>query len=361
MFILLADQVIFLIMDFSMGLIADRVSKVLGKLGYVILGVTLASCLTFLLLPFVAPQGAPWLFLLVTALWAISSSALRAPPLVLLGKYTPQPQVPWLSALSLLGLGVAFALSPYLTVALRNADPRLPFALSSIALALATAGIMWAERTLAKTAPAGEAAAEAAVTAKPMQPVFWFLVAVLLLGLGFQIHSSLNSGPMYLRFAKPPDLEHLMPVFWIGFSILMLPASFATKRYGGVAVAAVGAVIAALASFAASQAGNLNTLIVMQLIAGGGWGLVLMSAVAAAIALGHTGREGKLTGGLFSLLALAAFARIAVIAAELNKDPQYAGLLTWTPVAAWSAGGLVLLVLLVTQRKYVVPASQLRN
>src|SRR5687767_1430050 len=44
-FILLADQLIFIIMDFSMGLIADRVSQVLGKLGYVILGVTLGSCI----------------------------------------------------------------------------------------------------------------------------------------------------------------------------------------------------------------------------------------------------------------------------------------------------------------------------
>ena len=357
-FILLADQLIFLVMDISMGLMADRVSRVLGKLGYVILGVTLVSCLTFLLLPFVAPQRAPWLFLAVTALWAISSSALRAPPLVLLGKYTPQTEVPWLSALSLLGLGLAGALAPYLTVALRGADPRLPFALSSIALALATAGIIWAERTLAKTSPAGETAATAPVTPKPVQPVFWFLVAVLLLGLGFQIHASLNSAPLFLRFAKPPDLEYLLPIFWIGFSVLMVPASFATKRFGGVAVAAVGALIAALASFAATQAGSLNTLIVMQLIAGGGWGFVLMSAVAAAIALGHTGREGKLTGGLFSLLALAAFARIAVIAAELNKDPQYSGLLTWAPTAAWGAGGLVLIVLLITQREHVMPAPR---
>lgn len=348
--ILLLDQLIFVAMDFGMGLMADRVSRVLARLGYVVLGVTLVSCLMFLLLPFAAPQGAAWLFLALTVLWTASSSALRAPPLVLLGKYAPQPQVPWLSALSLLGLGVAGAISPYLTVALRDADPRLPFALSSIALALATMGIIWAERTLAGSA----AAAPKPAPAKPAgQRTFWFLLAVLLLGLGFQIHFSLNSAAMYLRHAKPADLEYLMPVFWIGFNVLILPASLATKRYGGITVTAVGAVLAALASLAASVADNLHTLVAMQFIAGGGWGCVLMSAVATAIAIGHTGHEGKLTGGLFSLLALAAFARIAILATQLNKDPQIAALLTWAPVAAWALAGLLLLVLLPQQRRAV--------
>jgi hypothetical protein len=76
-----------------------------------------------------------------------------------------------------------------------------------------------------------------------------------------------------------------------------------------------------------------------------------MSAVSAALSIGHTGKEGKMTGGLFSLLALAAFGRIAVAAAELNKDPGFAALLTWVPVAAWGLAGLMLLLLLPKQRK----------
>lgn len=349
LYILLADQIIFVVMDLAMGVMADRVSRTLGRLGYVILGTTLVSCLAFLLLPIAAPQGA-WLFLLLIALWAVSSSALRAPPLMLLGKYAAQPQVPWLSALSLFGLGVAGAIGPYLTIALRDMDPRLPFALSSVALALTTAGIIWAERALAGSATAPVETPKA-TPPKPAQPMFWFFFAVLLAGLGFQIHFALNSAPLYLRYAKAPDLQYLMPVFWIGFSVLMLPASLATKRYGGLAVTGVGALVAALASVGAYMAGDLKTIVAMQLIAGGGWGCVLMSAVAAALAIGHTGREGKLTGGLFALLAVAAFSRIAIIAAELNKDPQFASLLTWTPVAAWALGGLILLLLLPVQRK----------
>src|ERR671915_104261 len=111
-YILLLDQLVFVVMDFAMGMAADRVSRVLGKLGYAILGVTIVSCAAFLLLPFAAPQGAAWLFLALTVLWAVSSSALRAPPLVLIGKYAAAPSVPWLSTLSLFGLGLAGAVSP---------------------------------------------------------------------------------------------------------------------------------------------------------------------------------------------------------------------------------------------------------
>jgi MFS family permease len=352
-FILLLDQIVFVVMDYATGIAADRVSRALGRLGYFILGVTLVSCVAFLLLPYAAPQGAAWLFLLLTLLWAVSSSALRAPPLVLIGKYAAQPMVPWLSALSLFGLGLASAVSPYLTITLRDLDPRLPFVTSSIALALATAGIIWAERSLAKEAPPPP---PEDASKKPLPPVIWFLLAVLLVGLGFQIHFSLNSGALYLRHARPDQLPYLMPVFWIGFSVFMVPASVATKRYGGIAVAAAGAMVAAVASLAAVHAASLETLIAFQFIAGGGWGCVLMSVVSAAIALGHTGREGKLTGGLFSLLALAAFARIAVLAAELNKDPGLAPLFTWLPVLAWTAGGIILLWLFKRYRNTLAAA-----
>lgn len=348
-YILLLDQLIFIIMDYASGVMADRVSRVLGRLGVWILGVTLASCAAFLLMPFAAPQGAAWLLIVLIVLWAMSSSALRAPPLVLIGRHAATPQVPWLSALSLFGLGIAGAVAPYLTLVLRDTDPRLPFALSSIALALATLGIIWAERSLAQS---GADAAAAPVAAAPATPwMLCFLCAVLLVGLGFQIHFSLNSAALYLRYTKPDQLPYLMPVFWIGFNVLMLPASLATRRYGGLSVTAVGALIAGLASFAAYHAANLNMLLAMQFIAGGGWGCVLMSAVSAAIAIGHTGREGKMTGALFSLLALAAFARFAVLAAELNKDPEFSALLAWVPPLAWVFGGLLLLTLLPRQRK----------
>ncbi|HEX2828897.1 MAG TPA: MFS transporter [Burkholderiales bacterium] len=346
--ILMADQIIFVAVDYAMGVAADRMAKVLGKLSYVVLAVTLGSCLAFLLLPFVAPAGGAWLFLLFTAAWTVSSSALRAPPLVLVGKYAAQPSVPWLSALSLFGLGLASAVSPYLTIELRDADPRLPFVLSSVALALATLGIRWAERNLAQDAAEAKAAA---VEPAPAPWAVWFLIAVLLLGFGFQIHFSLNTASLFLKHAPPSELPYLMPVFWIGFNLLMLPASLAAKRYGGLPVAAAGALLAAVAALGTQYAVTKNELVALQFVAGGGWGCVLMSAFSAAIALGHTGREGRMTGALFSLLALAAVARIVILAAQLNTHSVFVAASAWLPVAAWGIAGLLLLALLPKQKK----------
>ncbi|HEU0202269.1 MAG TPA: MFS transporter [Burkholderiaceae bacterium] len=353
-FILLLDQVIFVLMDFAMGIMADRVARVVGRLGHVILAVTLVSCAAFLLLPFVpglrAHPAAPWIFLALTVLWAATSSALRAPPLALLGKYAARSAVPWLAALTLFGLGAASAAAPYLTLRLRDLDPRLPFALSSLALAAATLGIVWVERALARGASTA-AAAPPALAAPAATPLFRFVLAVLLVALAAQVHIFLNSAPLYLRHAQPADLPYLTPVFWIGFNLLMLPASLATKRFGGLMVMGAGGAIAAVAAFIAAHSGSLNALVAAQFIAGGGWGCVLMSAVTAAIAIGYTGREGRMTGALFALLALAAVARIAIVASQLDKDAQLAALLHWLPPAAWIAAGVMLLALVSRQRE----------
>ena len=344
--ILMMDQLIFLLADTAMGVVADKAVRVFGRLGRWVVLVTLVSCLAFLLLPPVAAQGqtAQWVFLACIIIWSVSSSALRAPPLVLLGKYAALPAIPWLASLSFVGIGIAGALAPYLSVSLRGVDPRWPFALSSGALALATLGIVWAERALKQ----GGAPLKTVVTTsdelvalKP--PVAPFLAAMALLGFGFQIHFSLNSAPQYLRFAKPAELEFLMPVFWIGFSLLMLAASRLTARYGGVLVMGVAGCVGALATYASTIAGTLELLIAAQFVAGGAWGILMMSAFTSALVIGRIGREGLVTGAMFSLLALAAFARIALVAFHLNKDTQFAPLLAWLPTAAWAVAGMLLL------------------
>lgn len=360
--ILMMDQLIFLVADTAMGVFADKSARVFGKLGRWVVLVTLVSCLAFLLLPLMATQGqgAQGLFLALTVIWSVTSSALRAPPLVLLGKYAAVPAIPWLASLSLVGLGIAGAVSPYLTVALRGLDPRWPFALSSVALALATLGIVWAERTLKE----GGAGAIAVASSEPdlgKPPIAPFLATMVLLGLGFQIHSSLNSAPQYLRFARPADLEFLMPVFWIGFSLCMLAASRLTARFGGLLVMGVAGCVGAVATFATTIAATLNLLVAAQFVAGGAWGLLMMSAFTSALVIGRTGREGLVTGSMFSLLALAAFARIAIVAAELNKDTRFAPLWPWLPAAAWVAAGAVLLGMAWWVRKSGTPGAGLAS
>jgi MFS family permease len=336
--LLLMDQAIFAVMDWALGTMADRVAGAVERLGNAIVLVALVSCGTFLALPFVAPAGSPALLVAVTVVWSATSSALRAPPLVLIARHVPGPSQPWAAGLFMLGLGVAGAVAPYLTVALKGADPRLPFALSAIALAAATVVMTRAIRAN----PEPTEAPRVAGAAPGGRPVAMFLFAVALLGLGFQVHFALNSAPAYLRFVKPDELPWLMPVFWVGFNLLILPATLLANRYGGLATMAIGAAVGGTAAALVATAGSLPALAAAQFVAGAGWGCVMMSALAAALAMGWTGREGFVAGGLWSLLALAAFTRIALVIGQVPQQPAWKAASAWLPGAMWLAAGLLL-------------------
>jgi hypothetical protein len=343
--VLMLDQVIFTITDTAMGMAADRIASMVGRLGVFVGSLTAISCIAFVALPFVAGNGpgAQGWFIALIVIWAITSSALRAPPLILLGKHSAKPSIPFLSALAMFGYGLAGAVSPYLGVALRDQDARLPFVISSVVLLIVALALSKVERGLVQ---------DAAPPATPIEPIkplsmvpLIFIASLVVLALGYQLHFSLNSGPLYLRFARPNDLQWLMPVFWIGFNIVMFPASTIAKHRGGLIVMGVAGLLGALAVLGAELAGNLSVLIAAQFVAGAAWGCMLMSAISAALAIGETGAEGKVVGLVFSALALATFARMAAVAGGLQKLPEYAPLLHWAPVACWSVAGAGLLVL----------------
>jgi Major Facilitator Superfamily len=343
--ILMLDQAIFTVTDTAMGMAADRISRLVGRLGMFVGAVTAISCAAFVALPFVAGtgSGAQGWFIGLIVVWAISSSALRAPPLTLLGKYSAKPQIPFLSALAMLGYGVAGAVSPYLGVMLRDRDARLPFVISSVVLLITALALSRVERGLAQNVSVPDR--PAAVT-KPLGRVSMvFIGSMIILALGYQLHFSINSAPFFLRFAKAGDLQWLMPVFWIGFNIAMFPASVVTKRRGGLIVMGAAGLLGALAVLGAELAGNLNMLIAAQFVAGAAWGCMLMSAISAALAIGDSGAEGKVVGLVFSALALGTFARMAAVAGGLQRLPEYAPLLHWAPVACWSVAGAGLLVI----------------
>lgn len=344
-FILMLDQAIFTITDTAMGIAADKIAPFVGRLG-VFVGITTAiSCAAFIALPYVAgtgPGAQVW-FMVLILIWVVTSSALRAPPLTLLGKYGARPALPFLSALAMLGYGLAGAVSPYLGVLLRNHDPRIPFVISGVVLLITALALSRVERGLAQQPAAPVKPRE---PAKPLGQIpMFFIASMVLLSLGYQLHFSINSGPFFLRFAKPEDLQWLMPVFWIGFNIAMFPASVIVKHRGGLIVMGAAGLLGALAVVGAEFAGSLNMLIAAQFIAGAAWGCMLMSAVAAALAIGDTGAEGKVVGLVFSALALATFARMAAVAGGLQKLPDYAPLLQWAPVACWAVAGAGLLAI----------------
>ena len=349
--ILMLDQVIFIAMDFALGVAADRVAAAMRRLSGPMVAVTALSCAAFLLLPHAG--ASPALLLALTAIWAITSSALRAPPMAMFARHVSAAATPRFVFLSLLGIGLASAIAPWLTARLRGVSPELPFALAAVGLLAAVAAMGWCERRLASGADDGSAKdAAAAAGARPATPaaprhVLAFFVCVVLLGLGFQIHTALNSAPAYLRFAKAPDLEWMMGLFWIGFSIcIMLRGIGSLKTASPARMLMAGTAAGALALAVVASATSLALLICAQLVAGGAWGLIIGYALSAAIDAGRTGREGRFTGLIFALLAAAALTRFAIVVSGVNKAPEWSVWFTWLPALAWSAA-LVLLALAV--------------
>ena len=350
--ILMLDQLVFVVADYATGVAADRAAKVVGRVGGAVLAATLLSCAAFFALPYVAPAGSAAAFIAVTLVWAVTSSALRAPPLALVGRYAAKPAQPVLLGCTLLGVGVASALAPYLGLALRGIDPRLPFAVSSVVLALVTVGIVAAERLLRSAAPAARQQLAPAALAE-QTPLF--VASALLAALAFQVHVFVDSAPLYVRLAGAAGLPTLLPVFWIGFNVAMFPFSLAAKRWPAPRVMGAAAIVAAGAALAVHGATELWLLVALQLVAGAAWASVLVAAFAWALARGGGGRAGTFAGALSSVLALATLARMGAVSAGWPQAPTLATALVWWPCVGWLAASVVVLVL----RRLARPVAEL--
>ena len=339
--ILMMDQAIFTIFDVATGVAADRMSRVIGQIGRWVAIITVISCAAFLAIPFItgASRTTQIMFFTATIVWTVTSSALRAPPLMLLGKYAAKPSLPLLSSIVMLGYGIAGAVAPYLAITLRGLDPRIPFAVSSVALVLATFGLAHVERSIASqrtAAPEPQPAQPRVSTARIV-----FAIAMVILALGYQLHFAINTAPLFRQFSN--QLDWLMPVFWIGFNVAMFPATLLVKRWGAFGVMGVFGIVGALAIFAAEYANALNLLVAAHFAAGAAWGCILMSAFTAAFSTGDNGNEGKMVGLLFSALAFATFLRMGVIYTGMHRNPELANILQWAPIACWAVAGAALL------------------
>ena len=312
---------------------SDRAATVVGRIGYAVLAASLVSALAFMALPWLAPQGSPLLFIAVTLLWVLTTSALRAPPLTLLGRYVARPALPMTVALSTFGLGLANAAAPYIGLQLKGIAPHWPFVLSALGLAAVTLGMVAAERTLAGRASKAAAAPATADRRPTGVQVGAFLAACVVGAFAFQWHQSISSSALALRWASAADLPWLLPAFWVGFNLSLLPAGALTRRLGAPATMAIGAELAMLGTAGAAFAPGLELLLLAQLASGAGWALLLCAAFSGALALGHTGREGLMSGALSATLALAALARITIVTASPLAPGQAADLAGWPALA----------------------------
>ena len=332
--LLMADQLIFATMDIAFGMVADRVADGYRKLAHLLLWLTTVSAGAFLLLPLLASISSG-LLLVVLIIWVVSASVVRAPTMVLLSKRAKASQKGRLVAGYAFGMALASALSPFLGLLLKGADPRLPFAISALTLLAAVFVLLRFS---------GSQPAETESDAPPPLPFNAYLPLLLVLGLAtfaFQLHAFVNAGPLYLAHVAKESLPWLMPLLWLGFSAALLGVGRLVKRFGALSVAATGLLLTAIASYASVTVNTLEALIFFQVLAGAGWALAFSGLMERAAADGTRGAEGVFMGSFFAITALGSFARIGFATQYLPamKDIQFT-----LPAALLLAAGAIALV-----------------
>lgn len=342
--LLLIDQLLFACADMLLGFQADRAMRLYRALAPLLMTLNLIACLAFIGLPHIATAVSPSVFIGVTVLWVLTASVLRAPLYGLIARRSLAPGQA--TAASLLGMGLASALAPYLAVALKTLDPVLPFMLSGISLALATLGFSAWE--------AKQRAVDSAPNSEP-KPAFTgigrLLLAMLLLGGGFQVHFFVNAASLYKSVADASLLPWLMPLFWIGFSLSVYPGARLLERADARSILAQAAMLGAIASLFCLASLPLPGLMVAQFVAGIAWGGVFLAGLDLAGGSGRHGREGLFVGMLFAMLALAAAARIGMTLAGFGQHalPELAFML-------WALGAAVCLPWLRPAQSRATPA-----
>ncbi|EIJ42245.1 Major Facilitator Superfamily transporter [Beggiatoa alba B18LD] len=345
--ILLADQLVFILMDISLGFATDKVQRALGKLGGMILGVSVLTCLSFLALPFIASYQQPSFLLILIFLWVVTSSALRVPPLVLLGKHTAKPQLPLAVALQTVGLALASSIAPYLGTTLSNVAPEIPFFISSITLLITVAGLIYVEKQLQDNSPQPDPPANI-----ELSPTILFILACFCAGIAFQAYSSFHSIPQLLKFAEKSDLPYLIPIFWIGFNLIMFPMNLLIERKGAFPVLILSSALAAVIATITTFADSLPQLLIAQFLLGGCWGSIFTASLTASLNLGKTGKEGLVVGLWSSIFACAAFLRIGLLLSGWQETASVKQGLAIFPSLFWICTTGLLIVAVLEYRRF---------
>ena len=336
--LLAADQLLFALADWSIGVAVDRARAALRRIGAMLVLLSALAAVAMLLLPWLA--ATPAVFLFATAVWVAASAALRAPPYVLLSRHAARAAMPRLAGIQLLGLALASALAPYLAIVLKGVDPALPFALSALAVGVTALALVAVERALPPPQPVAVAADVAG--GRRAQAAGWsvLLLIALLFAFGQQVHTAINSAAQFRRLADAALLPWLLPVFWAGFSIGLLAVGRLVRARGALAVLQGSAAAGALALGSAALAGSLVVLLPSQFVVGALWGCILCTSIGVAAERGDPLQSGRHTGALMATLAVAAMSRLSLAAAGGGGT---GALLEWLPVAVWVAAFLLLL------------------
>lgn len=303
--LLLADQVIFLVADPLLGFASGAVLRVWRRIGLPVAALALLSALCFVALPVAAPIG-QWGLLAPLFLWAIASSVLRAPLFVMLQRHAPSQRSTRALVLATAGQALGMVFAPSLTVLLAGRDPLLPVLVASLALAVAVVVLVVVDGT--RTPP----------PLPPREP--WRLRSVLALGfmlaglaaanLGVQLHGTLRAPALVAALMGKAAVPWAAPAFAVGQLVAM---AFWTPLFGRLRPAvggALGALALALGLTLAALAPAGTLLLGCSMVAGGAWGAVLATALQQAVRLAPPGRPGLALGLSSSVFAAMAALRL---------------------------------------------------
>jgi hypothetical protein len=138
----------------------------------------------------------------------------------------------------------------------------------------------------------------------------------------------------------------------------MFPAGALGRRIGAYPLMAVSALLGGAALLGTTLAASLDFLISAQLVAGAAWGFILVSAFTLAFAIGKDGGEGTMAGVLFSALAVATLARMAMVAGGFPGNTEIKPWLEWAPIVCWALAGAGLLYFSATRLRAVMQAAR---
>lgn len=340
--LLVMDQAVFALSDWASGTHADKLLAALRRLAPLLLVATALSTLAFVAMPWLAPVLGPAGFVLCSLIWIVTTAALRAPAMAMLGNFAPPDARAGFAATGLLGLGVAGAIAPYLALQLRDVDPRWPFAVAGAGVMFAAWALWQAERTSAARLSTATSLAPqpepAPFNERALIPI------AFLLALGFQ--AMILALPNQIgRVAPAEQFEYLMPVFWIGFCVALWPAAIVCRGAALRRAAAAAALVGAGAAVVATLTGAVASLVIAHLAAGAAWGVMLTALLAVAFARSADNRVGLAAGIVFGAIGAMAALRITALAMGWPKSPETAGLVTWIGPLAWCLGAIAVVAL----------------
>lgn len=328
--LLIVDQAIFVASDWAVGVYADRVARLAGRLGSLLTIGGVLSSVIFVAIPLVSPAGLPPLFIGTTALWALSSAALRAPVFSLLGTIGGVSLRSGIVTGALIGISLAGALAPLLTDWLEDIDPLVPMAVAATALAIASFPAVQVDARATKSYS----------TDPPSHPgrAIVCAVVVFVAAFGTQVHLLLASGA---RGASVLGVRANLwqPLFWFGFAVGLGIGRRLARRASSLIAAALALLAGAFLIVLIRTLADTEWLYVVQPGVGVAWGTFLVVLIIEALRRGGDRGLGTAAGLVFSALALAALCRLAL--GDSSADP--ATYVTLVPVAAWlgSCGALL--------------------